>query len=202
MVVEVTAHKLCMIYRYTESEAFYIIDVCYIFQQRGHNMVSTAVGHSTAEGVDMLQLALLIAAGRPLQCIQIHGIGNAKILERTQKFAVDGFRQANFRRNAIVKVRQNTLAIHTLRGSGQPKQDTRLIVSQQLLIGWSCCVVELVYNDVIVEILSCFCREVLGVEGLNGDEQIVDAFGLIAAHKHFSKIGVLEHSPEGIQALF
>ena len=61
--------------------------------------------------------------------------------------------------------------------------------------------VELIYDDVIVELRRCLFREALRIEGLNGDKQIIDAFRLIAAHKHLSEVRVLEYSPEGIQTL-
>ena len=48
-----------------------------------------------AERVDVLQLALLVATGRPFKRIQIHRIGNAKILERAQELSVNGFRQTD-----------------------------------------------------------------------------------------------------------
>ena len=61
--------------------------------------------------------------------------------------------------------------------------------------------VELIHDDVIVELWRCLFREVLRVKGLNGDKQIVNAFRLIAAHKHLSEVRVLEYSSEGIQTL-
>ena len=67
MVIKIVAHKFCVIYGHTEAEALHIIYVRDIFQQRGHNVVGAAVSNSTAEGVDMLQLTLLIATGRPFQ---------------------------------------------------------------------------------------------------------------------------------------
>ena len=84
MVIKIVAHKFCVIYRYAETEAFHVINVCDISQQRGHNMVGASGGNGAAEGVDMLQLALLVATGRPFEFIQIHGIGNAKILKRAE----------------------------------------------------------------------------------------------------------------------
>lgn len=110
-------------------------------------MVGASVCNGTAEGVDMFQLALLIAAGRPFQRIQINRIGDAKILERAQELSINGFRQTDLRRNAVVEVWKNALAVHTLRGSRQAQQDARLIIGQELLIGRSRRVVELVHDD-------------------------------------------------------
>ena len=87
-------------------------------------MVGTAVRNSTAEGVDLLQLTLLIATGRPFQRIQIHRIGDAKILEGAKLLPVDGFGQTNFSRNAVVEVWKDALAVHTLWSSGQAQQQT------------------------------------------------------------------------------
>ena len=164
-------------------------------------MVGTAVGNRPAERVDVLQLALLVATGRPFERIQIHRIGNAKILEWAQELSVNGFRQTDLSGDTIVEVGQDVLAVHTLWSSGQAQQNVRLIIGQELLIGRSRRVVELVHDDVIVKIGRCLFREVLRIEGLNGDKQIVDAFRLIAAHKQLSEVRVLDYSPEGIQTL-
>ena len=92
-------------------------------------MVGASVCNGTTEGVDLFQLALLIATGRPFQRIQIHGIGNAKVLERAEQFPVNGFGQTDFRRNAVVEVWKDALAVHTLRGCRQAQQDARLVIS-------------------------------------------------------------------------
>ena len=56
-------------------------------------MVSAAIGNRPAERVAVLQLALLVATSRPsFERIQIHRIGNAKILERAQELSINGFR--------------------------------------------------------------------------------------------------------------
>ena len=118
MVVKIAAHKLRVIDRYTEAEALHLVNVRHIFQQCRHHMVSAAVGNRPAERVDVLQLALLVAAGRPFECIQIHRIGNAKILERAQELSVNGFRQTDLSGDTIVEVGQDVLAVHTLWSSG------------------------------------------------------------------------------------
>ena len=61
--------------------------------------------------------------------------------------------------------------------------------------------VELVHDDIIVKIGGRLFREALGIEVLNGQKQVIDALRLIAAHKHLTEIGVLEHRAEGVQAL-
>ena len=158
MVVKVAAHKFRVIYRHTETEALHLVNVRYIFQQCRHHMVGAAVCNRPAERVYVLQLALLVATGRPFECIQIHRIGNAKILERAQELSVNGFRQTDLRCNAVVKVGQDTLAVHTLRSSGQTQQDARLVVGQQLLISRCGGMVEFVHDDVIVKIgTRLFC---------------------------------------------
>ena len=109
----------------------------------------------------MLQLALLVATGRPFECIQIHRIGNVKILERAQELSINGFRQADLRCNAIMEVGQDTLAVHTLRGSGQAQQDARLVVGQELLVSRRGGMMEFVHDDVIIKIGSRLFREAL-----------------------------------------
>ena len=161
MLIEVAAHKFCVIYRHTEAEALHLVNVRHIFQQCRHHMVSAAVGNRPAERIDMLQLALLVATGRPFERIQIHRIGNAKILERAQELSVNGFRQTDLRCNAIMEVGQDTLAVHTLRSSGQAQQDARLVVGQQLLISRCSGMVEFVHDDVIVKIGTRLFREAL-----------------------------------------
>ena len=51
--------------------------------------------------------------------------------------------------------------------------------------------VELVYDDVVIIIRISFCCEVLRIEGLNRNEQILNAVRLVAADKHFTKVGIL-----------
>ena len=109
----------------------------------------------------MLQLALLVATGRPFERIQIYRIGNAKILEWAQELSINGFRQTDLRCNAIMEVGQDTLAVHTLRSSGQAQQDARLVVGQQLLISRCSGMVEFVHDDVIVKIGTRLSREAL-----------------------------------------
>ena len=161
MVVKITAHKFRVIDRHAEAEALHLVNVRHIFQQCCHHMVSAAVGSRPAERIDMLQLALLVATGRPFERIQIHRIGNAKILERAQELSVNGFRQTDLRCNAVVEVWKNALAVHTLRGSRQAQQDARLVVGQELLVGRRGGMVEFVHDDAIVKIGTRLFREAL-----------------------------------------
>ena len=61
--------------------------------------------------------------------------------------------------------------------------------------------VELVHNDVIVEIRCRFGGKLLRIEGLDGNKQMVDAVGFVAAHIQLTEVGILQHRPEGVQAL-
>ena len=161
MVVKITAHKFRVIYRHTEAETLHLVNVRHIFQQCRHHMVSAAIGNRPAERVDVLQLALLVATGRPFERIQIHRIGNTKILERAQKLSINSFRQTYLRRNAVVEVWKDVLTIHTLRSSGQAQQDARLVVGQELLVSRRGGMVEFVHDDVIVKIGARLFREAL-----------------------------------------
>ena len=98
--------------------------------KNGRLLVGAAVGNRPAERIDVLQLALLVATGRPFERIQIHCIGNAKILEWAQELSVNGFRQTDLSGDTIVEVGQDVLAVHTFRSSGQAQQDVRLVVGQ------------------------------------------------------------------------
>ena len=60
---------------------------------------------------------------------------------------------------------------------------------------------ELVHNDVIVKICCRFGGKLLRIEGLDGNKQMVDAVGFVAAHIQLAEIGILQHRPEGVQAL-
>ena len=61
--------------------------------------------------------------------------------------------------------------------------------------------VELVYNNVIVKICCRFGGKLLRIEGLDGNKQMVDAVGFVAAHIQLAEIGILQYRPEGVQAL-
>ena len=161
MVVKIAAHKFRVIYCHTEAETLHLVNVRHIFQQRRHHMVGAAIGNRPAEGIDVLQLTLLVATGRPFERIQIHRIGDAKILEWAQELSVNGFRQADLRCDAVMEVGQDTLAVHTLRSSGQAQQDARLVVGQQLLVSRRGGMVEFVHDDIIVKIGTRLFREAL-----------------------------------------
>ena len=60
---------------------------------------------------------------------------------------------------------------------------------------------ELVYNDVIVKIRCRFGGKLLRIEGLDGNKQMVDAVGFVAANIQLAEIGILQHRPEGVQTL-
>ena len=62
--------------------------------------------------------------------------------------------------------------------------------------------VELVYHDVIIKIGPGLGGEILRVESLNGDKQVVDAVSLVVADQQLAEIGILQHRPKGVQALF
>ena len=119
MHIEITAHKLRMLNRDTETKSLYVINIGDIFQQRRDYQIGTSLRHRSAEGINLCQLALVIAAGAPFQSVQVHSIRNAKILEGAQQFPVNGFRQADFRCDTVAKIGEYALAIHTLRGGGQ-----------------------------------------------------------------------------------
>ena len=170
MLIEIAAHELGVLDGDTEAESLYIVNVGHIFQQRRDHMIGASVCNGSAESVDIFQLTLLVAAGRPLYRIQIHRIGDAEILERAQELAVDGFGQADLCRNSIAEVGQHALSVHAFRRGGEAQQDERLVIGQQFLIGRRRRVVEFVHDDIIIELRQCFCRKILRVEGLNGNE--------------------------------
>ena len=135
------------------------------------------------------------------QLVQIYRIGHAEILEGAEQLAVDSFWQANLSRNPVIEIAEDALAVHSFRGSGQTEQNLWLVVFQEFLISGCRRMVELVHDDVIVEIWRGLRRKVLAVKSLDGHEKMVDAVGAIASNKHVTKIGISQHSPEGVQAL-
>ena len=53
MFIEIPAHKLCVIHCYAESQAFYIVDVCHVSQQRRYDQIRAALSHHAAERVNL-----------------------------------------------------------------------------------------------------------------------------------------------------
>ena len=108
-----------MLNRYAEAKALDLVDVGHILEKRRHHQISAAVGNGTAEGVEIGKLLFVVTTGVPFQGVQIHRIGDAKILKGAQQFAVDGLRQTDFCGNAIVEIGQHAFAVHTLRRGSQ-----------------------------------------------------------------------------------
>ena len=199
--IKVARHKLGMSNGNAEAQTLHIVDIGDIFQDGVHHKVSAALRHHAAEGVQVGQLVFIVAAGTPFQAAQICGVGDAEILEGTEQFPVNRFRQTDLGGNASAEIVQNAFAVHTFRGSGQPQQDLRLIIFQQLLISGCSCMMELVYNDVIVKIRCRFSGKLLRIEGLDGNKQMINAVGSVTAHIQFTEIGIFQYRPEGVQAL-
>ena len=202
MFVKIAAHELGIFDGHTKTQALYVIHVRDILQKRCHHQICPAICRCAAEGVKLGQFTLVISASAPFQGVQVHIVRDPKVLEGAQQLSVDGFRQTDFCGNAIMEIRQDALAVHTFRRSGQAQQDLRLIVAQQSLVYGSSGMVEFVHDDVIIKIRQGFCGKILRIEGLDGDKEIVNAVWLIAAHKHLTEISILQHRPEGVQALF
>lgn len=69
---------------YAEAQALHLVDVDHVFQEQGHNKSSAAVGHGAAEGVEVKKLFFVVVADAPFQGVQIHRVGDTKILEWKQ----------------------------------------------------------------------------------------------------------------------
>ena len=201
MGIKVARHKLGMSDGNAEAQTLYLVDIGDIFQDGVHHKVSAALRHHAAEGVQVGQLVFIVAAGTPFQAAQICGVGDAEILEGTEQFPVNRFRQTDLGGNASAEIVQNAFAVHAFRGGGQSKQDLRLVIFQQLLISGCSCMMELVYNDVIVKICCRFGGKLLRIEGLDGNKQMINAVGSVTAHIQFTEIGIFQYRPEGVQAL-
>ena len=201
MTVEIVGHEPRMFHGDAEAQALHIVDIRHVFQQGRYDQISTAVRHRTAQGVQIGELCPIISAVRPFQGIQIDRIRHTEILEGGQQFAVDGLRQPDLRSYTVVEVGQDALSVHALRRGGQAKQDLRLIIGQQLLIGGCRRMMEFVHDDIVIEVRRRFLRKGLRVEGLDGHEQMVDALRPIAADEHGAKVRILQYGAEGDQAL-
>ena len=181
-----------------EAQTLYLVDIGDIFQDGVHHKVSAALRHHAAEGVQVGQLVFIVAASTPFQAAQICGVGDAEILEGTEQFPVDSLRQTDLGGNASAEIVQNAFAIHTFRGGGQAQKNLRLVIFQQLLVGGCSCMMELVYNDVIVKIRCRFGSKLLRIEGLDGNKQMVDAVGFVVANIQLAEIGIFQYRPEGV----
>ena len=95
-------------------------------------------------------------------------------MERAEHAALDRFRQAQLCGRMAAKILQDVFAIHAFRCGSQPQQDLWLIVAQQLLIGVGRGMMEFIDDDVVIEIGGCFAAPVLAVEGLDGEEKVVE----------------------------
>ena len=121
MGIEIIGHEFCVLNGNAEAESLHVVNIRYISEQGRYYQISAAVCHHTAERINAGQFTLIVAAVCPFEIVQIDRIGYAEILEGAEQFAVNSFRQTNFSSNAVVKVRQDALAVHTFRSSRQSK---------------------------------------------------------------------------------
>ena len=149
MFIEVIGHVLGVVDTYTKAESLYLIHVSDIsVYTLKYKSASLAVG-----SVDFLELTRIIFAMNPLTFPIIDLISDTEILEGAEQISVDCFPQKHFRGDPSVKVFENILAIHAVRRCRQTKEDLRIVVGKQLLIGFGCRVVEFVNADIVIEIL-------------------------------------------------
>ena len=112
-------HKLCMLNGHAEAQSFYVIQISGVTVKAAQNMIGTLFGNSPVEGIYVAQFRFVITAAHPMKLAQINSIRYTEILERAKKLAVYGLWQTDFRRDAIVEVRQDTLTVHTFWRCGQ-----------------------------------------------------------------------------------
>ena len=72
---------------------------------------------------------------------------------------------------------------------------------QQSLVSRGSCVVEFIHDDEIVIIFRQFFMQGLGVHRLNGNEQIIQTFRFMVAHKQLSKILIFQNTLKSFLAL-
>ena len=106
-----------MIYRNAETESLNLINVGYILQQRSNNMIRSALCYDAAHCIQIRKLTTIITAGSPFQLVKVNSIGNTEILEGTKQLSINRFGQPNLSCDPAIEIWQDTLAVHTLRGS-------------------------------------------------------------------------------------
>ena len=84
-----------MLNRDTEAQRFDIVQICGIAIKTSQNVIGTLFCDGAIDGINIAQFALIVSAAHPVQLAQIDSIRYTKILERTEQFAVDGFRKAD-----------------------------------------------------------------------------------------------------------
>ena len=122
-------------------------------------------------------------------------------MEGAKQFPVNSFRQADFRRNAVIKEAQDGLTVHALRGSGQAQQHPGLEGFQRLRIGIGSGMMGFVDDDIIIIIRRQPLPQRLRIQCLHGNEEIIQVFRLMAAYPQFPEVGVLQYALIGGQAL-
>ena len=93
-----------MLNGHAEAQSFYVIQIRGVTVEAVQNMIGALFGNSPVDGIYIAQFGFVITATDPMQFAQIHSIGYAEILEGTEQLAVNGFRQADIRRNASSKI--------------------------------------------------------------------------------------------------
>ncbi len=86
MIVERSCHEFCVGDADTEAQSTSPKRV----KEQGVNFVQNQPCANVIPGVDAIEVLDAITAALPNQAVQVHRVGNAKVLERAQQSAVDG----------------------------------------------------------------------------------------------------------------
>ena len=114
-----------------ESEAFYCVNVGGIVQYFPDDEVHSADGSLVAENVEIIEVAVCVAAVCPSETIKVDGVADAEIFKRAEEFAVDRFGQADFGGNLTVKISQDRLTVHALWGCSEAKENLRFKIGKK-----------------------------------------------------------------------
>ena len=200
--VEIVCHEMRVLDRDAESKGSDIIHIGSIADQAVSHMFRAPFRYSSGDGVDVAQGSAVIPAAAPFQAVQIHCVGDAEILERTEQLALNGFGKSDFRRDMVVEKAENGFPVHAFRGCREAEKDLRPEVAYGFRVGLSGSVMGFVYDDVVVIIRIQTGPEGLGIHGLDGNEQVIQPKGPVGAHPEVSEVFIPEHTLESGKALF
>ena len=182
-----------------ETEGFHVAGVGHDLAGGLDDFLSTLI----IAGIETVQVRNPIPAGAELGTGQVHTIGDAEVVERNQKVVVQSRPEPEFARDPTVKVfGHDVLAVHPLRGCGQPQELFAPIeMLDDAFVRSACAVVEFV-DDHHIEVITVQ----LGVDRflrqrLDGREHMVPLGRPVVPAQQLAERAVTQHVSEGSQGL-
>ena len=122
-------------------------------------------------------------------------------MERGEQPAVDRLGQAEFGRDMAVEVAKEVLAVGPFGRRGQPEQDLRGVVREEVAVRGGGRVVHLVDDDVVEVVRRGQGREVLAIERLDRHEDVVAPARQLAPAAELAEVVIPEDPLEAGEAL-